>query len=320
MTLKEQQRLEDAYVMHTFGRKPVELVSGQGMVVTDVDGRSYLDFISGIGVISLGHCHPALVGAIREQAARLMHVSNYYYIEHRGELAEQLSTLLNSSLLEGEREPWQTFFVNSGAEANECAIKLARIHASKRAVADGRAVARTVVTLEGSFHGRTLATLAATAQPAKQEAFQPLPDGFVATPVNDVAALERLFAERGVDVCAVLLECIQGESGVHPCSAEFLAAARRLTSQYGALLVFDEVQCGIYRWARTRSRFSTSESPPMRSPWPRGSAEGSPWGPARPAPAWPRRLLRATTAPRSAAAVLPSVRPVRYSRPSSARA
>lgn len=247
MTLKEQQRLEDAYVMHTFGRKPVELVSGQGMVVTDVDGRSYLDFISGIGVISLGHCHPALVGAIREQAARLMHVSNYYYIEHRGELAEQLSTLLNSSLLEGEREPWQTFFANSGAEANECAIKLARIHASKRAVADGRAVARTVVTLEGSFHGRTLATLAATAQPAKQEAFQPLPDGFVATPVNDVAALERLFVERGVDVCAVLLECIQGESGVHPCSAEFLAAARRLTSQYGALLVFDEVQCGIYR-------------------------------------------------------------------------
>lgn len=247
MTLKEQQRLEDAYVMHTFGRKPVELVSGQGMVVTDADGRSYLDFISGIGVISLGHCHPTLVAAIREQAARLMHVSNYYYIEHRGELAERLSALLNSGLPEGERELWQTFFANSGAEANECAIKLARIHASKRAAANGRAVARTVVTLEGSFHGRTLATLAATAQPAKQEAFQPLPDGFVATPANDVAALERLFAEQGEDICAVLLECIQGESGVHPCTAEFLAAARRLTSQYGSLLMFDEVQCGIYR-------------------------------------------------------------------------
>ena len=257
----EEQQLESAYVMGTYARKPVELVRGRGMQVEDSEGRTYLDFVSGVGAVSLGHCHPALVSAIEEQASTLVHVSNYYYIEHRGEVAHLVSDLLNECIDEGERTPWQSFFANSGAEANECAFKLARLHAKKRAMAaaeaagadeDGvRAAAaaapRLIVTLDASFHGRTLATLAATAQPAKQEAFQPLPDGFVRTPINDIKALESLFASQGDGSCAVMVECVQGESGVHPCTAEFLAAVRRLTAECGALFMCDEIQCGMYR-------------------------------------------------------------------------
>ena len=257
----EEQQLESAYVMGTYARKPVELVRGRGMQVEDSEGRTYLDFVSGVGAVSLGHCHPALVSAIEEQASTLVHVSNYYYIEHRGEVAHLVSDLLNECVDEAEREPWQSFFANSGAEANECAFKLVRLHAKKRAMAaaeaagadeDGvRAAAaaapRLIVTLDASFHGRTLATLAATAQPAKQEAFQPLPDGFVRTPINDIKALESLFASQGDGICAVMVECVQGESGVHPCESEFLAAVRRLTAERGALFMCDEIQCGMYR-------------------------------------------------------------------------
>lgn len=260
MSLAEQQKLESQYVMHTFGRKPVELVSGKGMVVEDADGNSYLDFIAGIGVCCLGHCHPAIVDALQKQTERLMHVSNYYYIEGRGQLARQLSALLDGGDADAP-EPWQTFFANSGAEANECAIKLARLYARKSAEEKAReagasdeqakqafeAAPRTIVVLDRSFHGRTLATLAATAQPAKQEAFQPLPGGFVSTPINDVDALKALFEQQGAGICAVMLECIQGESGVHLCTQEFLQAVRDLTNQYGALMVCDEVQTGIYR-------------------------------------------------------------------------
>ena len=261
MGYEEELSLENKYVMRNYARKPVEFVEGSGMQLRDSEGRSYLDFLSGIGVVSLGHCHPALVQALDEQSHKLIHVSNYYYIEGRGELARDLSGLLNEGVPEAEREPWQTFFANSGAEANECAIKLARLFAKKQAAARireaggdeeaARAAAegapRLIVTLERSFHGRTLATLAATAQPSKQEAFQPLPEGFVRTPINDVEALERLFAEQGDDICAVLVECVQGESGVHPCTAEFLQAVRRLTEQAGALFMCDEVQCGMFR-------------------------------------------------------------------------
>ena len=257
----EEQQLESAYVMGTYARTPVELVRGRGMRVEDAEGRTYLDFVSGVGAVSLGHCHPALVSAIEEQASTLVHVSNYYYIEHRGEVAHLVSDLLNECVDEAEREPWQSFFANSGAEANECAFKLARLHAKKRAMAaaeaagadeDGvRAAAaaapRLIVTLDASFHGRTLATRAATAQPAKQEAFQPLPDGFVRTPINDIKALESLFASQGDGICAVMVECVQGESGVHPCEPEFLAAVRRLTAERGALFMCDEIQCGMYR-------------------------------------------------------------------------
>ncbi len=260
MSLQEQQELESKYVMHTFGRKPVELVSGHGMTVTDAQGREYLDFIAGIGVCGLGHCHPAVVSALQQQAEKLIHVSNYYYIEGRGELAQQLSSLLNS--FQGDSaQPWQTFFANSGAEANECAIKLARLYARKHAEEVARKAGatesevkasvegapRTVVVLDRSFHGRTLATLAATAQPAKQEAFQPLPGGFTSTPINDIAALENLFEQRGGEICAVMLECVQGESGVHLCTREFLQAVRSLTEKQGAVMICDEVQTGIYR-------------------------------------------------------------------------
>lgn len=261
MGFTEEQQLESAYVMGTYARKPVELVRGRGMQVEDAEGRTYLDFVSGVGAVSLGHCHPALVKALEEQARTLVHVSNYYYIEHRGEVAKLVSDLLNERVPEGERTPWQSFFSNSGAEANECAFKLARLHAKKRAAAAAEAAGaddeavqaaranapRLIVTLDRSFHGRTLATLAATAQPAKQEAFQPLPDGFIRTPLNDIEALEALFAAQGDAICAVMVECVQGESGVHPCSPEFLGAMRRLTAERGALFMCDEIQCGMYR-------------------------------------------------------------------------
>lgn len=246
MSLAQQKELESTYLMPTFGRKPVQLVRGSGMEAFDDEGNAYLDFIGGIGVLSLGHCHPKVVAALQWQAETLMHVSNYYYIERRGEVAKMVSDLLNAKVPETERTPWKSFFANSGAEANECAIKLARLHA-KRQTGKGASAANLIVTLDGSFHGRTLASLAATAQPAKQEAFQPLPGGFASVPINEVEALETLFAQQGDSICAVMLEPIQGESGVHPCTAEFLQAARRLTQQVGALLICDEVQCGIFR-------------------------------------------------------------------------
>ena len=250
MSLEQQQELESQYVMHTFARKPVELVSGKGMEVEDAEGNKYLDFIAGIGAVSLGHCHPAVVGAITKQASTLIHVSNYYYIEHRGQVGKLLSDALNEEVPAADQAPWQTFFANSGAEANECAIKLARAYARRRVEAEGgngEAAPRVIVTVKKSFHGRTLATLAATAQPAKQELFQPLPDGFTPTPQNDIAALEALFEAQGDSICAVMLEPIQGESGVHPCSPEFMEAVRRLTAERHALMICDEVQCGIYR-------------------------------------------------------------------------
>ena len=250
MSLAQQQQLEETYVMHTFGRKPVELVRGKGMHVWDDEGREYLDFIGGIGVISLGHCHPRLVEALTEQTARLMHVSNYYYIEGRGELAERISSLVKRNLSCAHAEPWQTFFANSGAEANECAIKLARLYARRQQEAAGSSARpQLIVTLERSFHGRTCETLAATAQPVKQEAFSPLPTErlYVPVPANDIETLEKTFAELGDQICGMMLEPVQGECGVYPCTEEYLQAARRLTKEHGSVLIFDEVQCGMYR-------------------------------------------------------------------------
>ncbi len=280
MTLQQQQQLEETYVMHTFGRKPVELVEGSGMRVRDDEGNEYLDFLSGIGVISLGHCHPALVKTISNQAARLMHVGNYYYIEGRGELAKKLSDLLNLNAAGAHAEPWQTFFANSGAEANECAIKLARLYARRQAEAAGSdARPQLIVTLERSFHGRTCETLAATAQPVKQEAFSPLPTEklYVPVPSNDVAALEKTFAEYGDQICGMLLEPVQGECGVFPCSEEYLQAARHLTREHNALLMFDEVQCGMYRCG-TPFAYQQSEVQPDVVTMAKGIAGGIPMG------------------------------------------
>ena len=278
MGYAEELQLENTYVMNTYARKPVEFVGGKGMELIGDDGKTYLDFLSGIGVCCLGHCHPALVAALAEQANKLIHVSNYYYIEGRGEVARKVSDMLNACVPAEEQAPWQSFFANSGAEANECAIKLARLYARRRAEAAGVPAARLIVTLERSFHGRTLATLAATAQPSKQEAFQPLPDGFVRTPINDVAALEALFAEQGDQICAVMLECVQGESGVHPCTKEFLQAVRRLTAEHGALMVCDEVQCGTYRCGTYPFAFQHYDVLPDVVTIAKGIASGMPMG------------------------------------------
>lgn len=228
---EDQKALDAEFVMQTYARKPVMFVRGDGMRLYDDDGREYLDFISGIGAVNLGHAHPAVTAALIEQAAKLTHVSNLFYVEHRAELAEEVVALLGGG--------WKLFFANSGTEAVEGAIKLARKWAGFH-----KPGAFTVVTLERSFHGRTLAALAATGQASKQEAFAPMPDGFVHVPPNDIAVLD---AAIDGSVAAVLLEVIQGEGGVWPLSAEYLAAARELTEQRGCLLMLDEIQTGFFR-------------------------------------------------------------------------
>ncbi len=217
--------------MHTYARKPVLFVRGEGMRLYDDDGREYLDFVSGIGAVNLGHAHPAVTAALAEQAAKLVHVSNLFYVEHRAELARDVSELLGGG--------WKMFFANSGAEAVEGAIKLAR-----RWAGEHKPGAYKVVTLERSFHGRTLAALAATGQASKQDAFTPLPEGFVHVPANDVAALEAAVDDT---VAAVMIEVVQGEGGVWPLSAEYLSAARRICDERDALLIADEVQTGFFR-------------------------------------------------------------------------
>lgn len=234
------KELDDTYVMHTFARKPVEFVSGAGQWLIDDEGNEYLDFLSGIGVVSVGHCNSRVTEAIDEQANKLIHVSNYFYIEHRGELAERISDML----AHGTDAIWQSFFANSGAEANEGAIKLARLWGSREL--DG---AYGIISAEKSFHGRTLATLAATAQDNKQDPFAPLPAGFGRTPLNDIDALEAALDGEidGTRPCALMLECVQGESGVWPCSLEYLQAAREMTRERNMLLIVDEVQTGFCR-------------------------------------------------------------------------
>ena len=218
-------------IMQTYARKPVLFVRGDGMRLYDDEGREYLDFVSGIGAVNLGHAHPAVTAALAEQASKLVHVSNLFYVEHRAELAHEVSELLGGG--------WKMFFANSGTEATEGAIKLAR-----RWSAAHKPGAYKVVTLERSFHGRTLAALAATGQASKQDAFKPLPEGFVHVPANDIAALDVAVDES---VAAVMIEVIQGEGGVWPLSVEYLSAARRICDERGALLIADEVQTGFYR-------------------------------------------------------------------------
>ncbi|MEI7814384.1 MAG: aspartate aminotransferase family protein [Coriobacteriia bacterium] len=223
--------LDREVIMHTYARKPVLFVRGEGMRLYDDAGGEYLDFVSGIGAVNLGHAHPAVTAAVAEQAAKLVHVSNLFYVEHRAELARDVSQLLGGG--------WQMFFANSGAEAVEGAIKLAR-----RWAGEHKPGAYKVVTLERSFHGRTLAALAATGQPSKQEAFAPMPGGFVHVPANDIEALE---AAVDSTVAAVMLEVVQGEGGVWPLTAEYLTAARSICNERNTLLIADEVQTGFFR-------------------------------------------------------------------------
>ncbi|MDI6693233.1 MAG: acetylornithine transaminase [Anaerosomatales bacterium] len=230
--LQRSLELDARYAWPTYARKPVLFVRGSGMRLYDDDGAEYLDFVSGIGVVNLGHAHPAVTRAVRDQVERLVHVSNLYHVEHRAELEERLCALFG--------EPSRVFLCNSGTEAVEAAIKVARAW-GKRTRSEQ---CFRIVAAERSFHGRTFGALSATGQASKQQKFEPLLPGFTHVPLNDVAALERAM---GPDVCAVLLEPIQGEGGVFPCDAEYLRAARSLCDEHGALLVLDEVQTGMHR-------------------------------------------------------------------------
>ena len=242
----EERELDDTFVMHTYGRLPVQFVSGHGATLVDAAGREYIDLLGGIGCASLGHAHPAVVDALREQAGKLWQTGNYFYAENRGELAASLSALLSTTTDEGGHEMgstgthWKTFFANSGAEANEGAIKLARRWGEVKL--DG---ADIIVTARQSFHGRTLATLAATGQDKFHRSFRPLPEGFVTVSLNDIYAL-RERVERG-GVCAIMLECVQGEGGVWNANYDYLRDVRELCTEKGILLMCDEVQTGFYR-------------------------------------------------------------------------
>lgn len=215
-------------LMPTYRIPAVTFVRGEGSLLWDDEGREYLDLLSGLAVTSLGHSHPRVADAIADQARRLQHVSNLFGNELNEPLAATIDELMGGG--------GKVFFANSGAESNECAIKLARRFGGR-----GRHV---VVSAYGSFHGRTLATLHATGQPEKHEVFQPLPDGFRHVPWNDIAALEGSLDDS---VAAILLETVQGEGGVNPIDADYLMAARRFCDERGILLMIDEVQTGLGR-------------------------------------------------------------------------
>ncbi len=216
--------------MDNYARVPIRLVRGQGSRVWDEQGRAYLDFVSGIAVNTLGHAHPRLAEAVCEQARRLIHCSNLYHIPEQEQLAARLCALSGLD---------RAFFCNSGAEANEAAIKLARKYYH-----DMGSPRRTVISATQSFHGRTVLTLTATGQEKVKRGFDPLPAGFVHVPLNDAAALER---SLGPDTAAVLLEPIQGEGGVREASIAYLRHVRRLCDENGILMILDEVQTGIGR-------------------------------------------------------------------------
>ncbi len=230
MTLEELRELESRYVMPTYAKAPVEVVRGDGCRLWDVDGKEYLDFFAGLSVHNAGNCHPAIVAAVRDQAERLGGVSNLFYTEP----AMQLAARLSESSLGGK-----VFLANSGTEANECAIKLARKHAHARGID-----VPEIVVLDSAFHGRTLAALAATPKLAREDLFGPLPAGFVAVARDDAEALSSAVTER---TAAVLLEPIQGEAGVWPIGEDVMRAARAACDQRGALLIFDEIQTGMGR-------------------------------------------------------------------------
>jgi acetylornithine/N-succinyldiaminopimelate aminotransferase len=229
-SVAELQRLEARYAMPTYARAPVEFVRGEGARLWDSDGNEYLDFFAGLSVHNAGHCNPAIVEAIREQALRFGGSSNLYYSEPAMRLCERLS----EASLGGK-----VFLANTGTEASECAIKLVRKHAHGRGISEPE-----IVVLDGGFHGRTLGALAATARLAREDLFGPLPTGFVAVPRDDPEAVRAAVNER---TAAVMVEPIQGEAGVFEIADEMIVAAREACDRIGAALVFDEVQTGMGR-------------------------------------------------------------------------
>ncbi len=238
--------LEREYVLQNYARYPLVLARGKGCYVYDLEGRRYLDFIAGIGVNALGHAHPRLLKVIREQAGLMIHCSNLYYHQYQGPLAKRLA---EASGLE------RTFFANTGTEAMEGALKMVRAH--------GRAIHPEkfeIISLENSFHGRTLGALSITGQAKYRSDFEPLLAGVHFVPINDIAALEAAFSER---TAGVVLEMIQGEGGIYPLTHEYVAKARTLADRYNALLVADEVQCGV---GRPGTYFAYQRSAPVILP------------------------------------------------------
>jgi predicted acetylornithine/succinylornithine family transaminase len=238
--------LEREYVLQNYARYPLVLARGKGCCVYDLEGHRYLDFIAGIGVNALGHAHPRIVAAIREQAGLLMHTSNLYYNQYQGPLAKRLAEISGLQ---------RTFFANTGTEAMEGALKM--VHGHGRAIHPKK---YEVLALENSFHGRTLGALSITGQAKYREPFEPLIPGVKFIPVNDMAALEAAFSER---TAGIVLEMIQGEGGIYPLTHEFVAKARELADRYDALLVADEIQCGV---GRPGTYFAYQRSQPVILP------------------------------------------------------
>jgi acetylornithine/N-succinyldiaminopimelate aminotransferase len=230
-TFEQIAELERQYLLQTYNRYPVVLARGKGVFLWDIEGMKYLDFVSGIGVNALGHAHPRIVKAIRDQAAKLIHVSNLYYHEYQGPLAEKLCKLSGLN---------RVFFSNSGTEAIEGSIKLARLAGHR---AGGEAKCR-MVALEGSYHGRTFGALSLTGQDKHRKGFEPLLGDVTFVKQNDVEGLRAAVSD---DTCAIVLEPIFGEGGIYECSVEFLRECRALADQHRAALIFDEIQCGLGR-------------------------------------------------------------------------
>jgi acetylornithine/N-succinyldiaminopimelate aminotransferase len=227
MTTQETIELYNKYVIANYKRLERVIVKGEGCYLYDADGNKILDMFPGWAVSGIGHCHPKVVEALRRQAGELLHIDNTFYSEPQGKLAQ----LLSERAFGGK-----CFFCNSGAEANEAAMKLARLHTAKEKY--------KYITAEDSFHGRTFATVTATAQPKYHEGFLPLLPGFIYIPFNDVKALESAFSD---EVAAVMVEPIQGEGGINVAAKEFLSAIRELCDEKGALMILDEVQTGLGR-------------------------------------------------------------------------
>lgn len=240
MTKADIFAADQAHYMPVFARYPIVLSHGEGPYLFDADGKRYLDFLAGIAVNVLGHGHPALVEAIRAQAGKLLHCSNLYYTETQAQLVAKLAKLSGLG---------KVFLANSGAEANEGAIKLARKYAYLKDPDK-----REIITAQHGFHGRTLATLTATAQPKYQEGYGPLPACFTYVPYDDIDALETAMSDK---TCAVLLEPIQGEGGVHVPAADYLQKVRALCDKHSALLILDEIQTGV---GRTGTFFAYEQS------------------------------------------------------------
>jgi len=223
--------LERRYLLQTYNRYPVAFERGKGVFLYDTEGKKYLDFVSGLGVNALGHAHPRIVKTIREQSARLVHISNLYYHEYQGRLAEKLATLSGLD---------RVFFSNSGTEAIEGSIKLARL-ASHRI---GGLEKSRLIGLEGSYHGRTFGAMSLTGQDKYRKGFEPLLEEVSFVPRNDIVALRAAINDQ---TCAIVLEPIFGEGGILECSVEFLQECRKLADQHKVALIFDEIQCGLGR-------------------------------------------------------------------------